>query len=112
MAATHNGISRRSFLASAGALAMGGGAMSAALGDDGRELARIGIISDTHVTGPESAERLAEALAFFAGRRVDAVMHCGDVTDLGYLARGLHGGGGWQLLPRAAYCVRRKATIS
>ena len=87
MAATHNGISRRSFLASAGALAMGGGAVSAALGDDGRELARIGIISDTHVTGPESAERLAEALAFFAGRRVDAVMHCGDVTDLGYLAQ-------------------------
>ena len=48
---------------------------------------RIGIISDTHVTGPESAERLAEALEFFARRRVDAVVHCGDITDLGYVAQ-------------------------
>ena len=48
---------------------------------------RIGVISDTHVTGPESAERLAEALEFFARRRVDVVVHCGDITDLGYVAQ-------------------------
>ena len=48
---------------------------------------RIGVISDTHVTGPESAERLAEALEFFARRRVDAVVHCGDIADLGYVAQ-------------------------
>ena len=44
---------------------------------------RIGVVSDTHVTGPECAERLEEVLAFFAGRRVDAVVHCGNLTDLG-----------------------------
>lgn len=48
---------------------------------------RIGVVSDTHVTGPECAERLEEVLAFFAGRRVDAVVHCGDLTDLGYLSQ-------------------------
>ncbi len=45
---------------------------------------RFGVISDTHVTGEESAERLRLALGFFAQEKVDAVLHCGDVTNLGY----------------------------
>ncbi len=48
---------------------------------------RLGIISDTHVTGPESAPPLERALEFLASRGVDAVAHCGDVTDLGYLSQ-------------------------
>ena len=48
---------------------------------------RFGVISDTHVTGPESAPELERALKFFADRGVDAVLHCGDVTDLGYLSQ-------------------------
>jgi len=47
----------------------------------------FGIISDTHVTGPESAPELERALKFFAERGVNAVVHCGDVTDLGYLSQ-------------------------
>ena len=47
----------------------------------------LGVISDTHVTGPESAPELERALRFFAERGTDAVIHCGDVTDLGYLSQ-------------------------
>ena len=47
----------------------------------------FGVISDTHVTGPESAPELERALRFFAERGVNAVVHCGDVTDLGYLSQ-------------------------
>jgi endonuclease/exonuclease/phosphatase family metal-dependent hydrolase len=46
---------------------------------------RFGVISDTHVTGDESADRLRPALEFFVREKVDAVLHCGDVTNLGYL---------------------------
>lgn len=46
---------------------------------------RFGILSDTHVTGPECAAELRRALKFFREADVDAVLHCGDVTDLGYL---------------------------
>ena len=44
---------------------------------------RLGVISDTHVTGPESVERLAAAFRFLRDRGVEAVLHCGDVTDKG-----------------------------
>ena len=46
---------------------------------------RFGIISDTHVTGPESVKELAGAFAFLRDKGVDAVIHCGDMTDFGYL---------------------------
>lgn len=47
----------------------------------------FGIISDTHVTGPESAAELAKAFRFLRGRGVSAVLHCGDVTDRGLLSQ-------------------------
>ena len=50
----------------------------------GSSCVRFGVISDTHVTGEESAQRLRQALDFFAHEHVDAVLHCGDVTNLGY----------------------------
>ena len=46
---------------------------------------RFGILSDTHVTGPESLAELTAAFRFLKARRVDAVLHCGDLTDLGSL---------------------------
>ena len=48
-------------------------------------IVRFGILSDTHVTGPESIPELNKALVFFRDKAVDAVLHCGDITDLGYI---------------------------
>lgn len=48
---------------------------------------RLGILSDTHVTGPESSAELAKAFQFLRKRDVSAVLHCGDVTDRGSLAQ-------------------------
>ena len=46
---------------------------------------RLGVVSDTHVTGPESVDELATAFRFLRDRGVDAVLHCGDVSDAGTL---------------------------
>lgn len=46
---------------------------------------RFGVISDTHVTGRESIAELARAFAFLRDRDIDAVIHCGDLTDFGYV---------------------------
>ena len=48
---------------------------------------RIGLISDTHVTGPESIAELSGAFSFLRELGVDAVVHCGDMTDFGYVAQ-------------------------
>ena len=47
--------------------------------------ARFGILSDTHVNGPDCADELRRALELFREADVDAVLHCGDITNLGYL---------------------------
>ena len=83
-------VSRRAFIARS-SLALGGGALFAAgcLSSsperDASGVVRFGVISDTHVTGPESAPELERALRFLASRKVDAVIHCGDITDFGYV---------------------------
>ena len=46
---------------------------------------RFGIISDTHVVGSASIDELSRAFAFLLGKGVDAVIHCGDMTDFGYV---------------------------
>ena len=46
---------------------------------------RFGVLSDTHVTGSESLAGLTSVFRFFKSRQVDAVLHCGDLTDLGSL---------------------------
>ena len=48
---------------------------------------RFGILSDTHVShdDPKTARvELKNALAHFRAQKVDAVVHCGDLTNLGY----------------------------
>lgn len=78
-------ICRRDFIrgssAVAGQIALFGCRTSARRGPG----VRFGILSDTHVTGSECAAELRRALEFFREADVDAVLHCGDVTDLGYL---------------------------
>ena len=44
---------------------------------------RFGVISDLHVTTPESTERFRRALAYFRDRRADAVIVAGDLSDWG-----------------------------
>lgn len=75
-------FSRRHFLATG--LAAGFSCMSGcvSMGDDA---VRIGVISDTHVTGRESIEELSRAFAFLRDKGAEAVIHCGDMTDFGYL---------------------------
>ena len=74
-------LTRRSFLELGTAAALCGGCRSWT----GRGGARFGVISDTHVTGPESIPELSRAFAFLRDRDVDAVIHCGDMTDFGYV---------------------------
>ena len=77
-------IRRRDFIlgssAFAGQIALFGCRTSARRGPG----VRFGILSDTHVTGPECAAELRRVLGFFREADVDAVLHCGDVTNLGY----------------------------
>lgn len=76
-------ICRRDFLAGAGAAAgMAAAGCATVLAP---QVTRLGVVSDTHVTGPESVEELASAFRFLRSRGVDAVLHCGDVTDMGTL---------------------------
>ena len=44
---------------------------------------RFGVISDIHVTTPESTAKFRRALAYFRDRGADAVMVAGDLTDWG-----------------------------
>ena len=44
---------------------------------------KFGVISDIHVTTPESTEEFRRALAYFRDRGVDAVLVAGDLTDWG-----------------------------
>ena len=78
-------LSRRGFIASTAAAA---GLQILRASDAGAQPAegvRLGVISDTHATGPESVECLSEAFRFLRDRGVAGVLHCGDVTDMGTL---------------------------
>ena len=78
-------IRRRDFILDSAAFA----GLAAALGcqslSSGGQSVRFGIVSDTHVTGPECVGELERALCHFRNAGVDAVLHCGDITNLGYL---------------------------
>ena len=75
-------LTRRGFLggiASAGAL---GGCHSLGFGGDDAQL-RLGVISDIHMTTPDSDEKFRRALAYFRMRGADAVVVAGDLADWG-----------------------------
>ncbi len=80
-------MDRRGFLkgmCAAGAIAGGSTAFAAAARRDEPRL-RIGVLSDIHLDGEESAGKFEKALAHFRDLRVDGVLVCGDLTDHGIL---------------------------
>ena len=75
-------LSRRSFLGGAAALAGVGGCRS--LGICGpKPNIKFGVISDIHVTTPESSALFVRTLEYFRDCKVDAVIVAGDLTDWG-----------------------------
>ena len=75
-------MKRREFLGAVlSSAAMSGCRLPSLLG--GRPQLRLGVISDIHVTTPESTDRFRRALAYFGDRGVDAVMVAGDLSDWG-----------------------------
>lgn len=81
-------MNRRAFLKMS-ALAAGTAAvrpMYGVVGGGTVPVVRFGVLSDTHLHGPDGVPELEKALRFFLSERVDAVLHCGDITHLGYCA--------------------------
>ena len=75
-------FSRRGFIAAALASGAAGGCRS--LGIFGPEPdITFGVISDLHITTPESTATFRRALAYFRDRGVDAVVVSGDLSDWG-----------------------------
>ena len=82
---TVKGLTRRGFLggmASAGAF---GGCRSLGVFGGDAQL-RIGVVSDIHMTTPDSGEKVRRALAYFRRRGADAVVVAGDLSDWGLLS--------------------------
>ena len=75
-------LSRRGFLAAALASGAAGGCRSLGIFGPGPNLT-FGVISDLHVTTPESTAAFRRALAYFRDRGVDAVVVTGDLSDWG-----------------------------
>ena len=77
-----NRMTRNDFLLKTFATGMLVGGAGRVFGSDASQL-RLGVISDIHVTTPESTERFVRALAYFRDRRADAVIVSGDLSDWG-----------------------------
>ena len=75
-------MERREFLRTAFSAALLGGCRCPAWLRE-RPRLRLGVISDIHVTTPESTDRFRRALVYFRDRDVDAVMVAGDLSDWG-----------------------------
>ena len=74
-------ISRRNFLFSSGAFALAAGCRSTAI--FGKPELVFGVVSDIHITTPNSCALFESSLRYFRRRGVDAVMAPGDLTDWG-----------------------------
>ena len=74
-------LNRRNFIFSGGAFALAAGCRSTAL--FGKSDLVFGVISDIHITTPESCAMFERSLRYFRDRGVDAVMAPGDLTDWG-----------------------------
>lgn len=75
-------IGRRGFLGGAAALMGMSGCRSLGLGSAKPDLV-FGVISDVHITTPESTAMFKRTLRYFRERDVDAVLIAGDLTDWG-----------------------------
>ena len=74
-------VSRRGFLGGAAAFFVAGCKTGGWLA--GTPRLRFGVVSDTHVTTPESCAMTEKAFRYFRSRGADAVMVPGDLTDWG-----------------------------
>ena len=79
-------LSRRAFLAGGSAAFLAAGCKSAGGWFGASPDLRFGVVSDIHVTTPESCALFERSLRYFKGRGVDAVMVPGDLTDWGLRA--------------------------
>ena len=95
-----NNLSRRGFIAAALASGAAGGCRS--LGIFGPEPnLTFGVISDLHITTPESTATFRRALAYFRDRGVDAVVVTGDLSDWGLRSGLKHVADAWyDVFPR------------
>ena len=75
-------MTRRDFLGALAASGACGGCRAPWWFDEPPRL-RFGVISDLHVTLPETTDRFRRALAYFRDRGADAVMVAGDMSDWG-----------------------------
>ena len=75
-------LSRRDFLGGAAALMGVGGCRSLGIGGERPDIV-FGVISDIHITTPESTAAFRAALGYFRDRKVDAVVVSGDLSDWG-----------------------------
>ena len=78
-------LGRRDFLGGAAALMGLGGCRSLGIGASKPNLT-FGVISDLHITTPESTTAFRRALAYFRDRKVDAVVVSGDLSDWGLMS--------------------------
>lgn len=74
-------MGRRAFLLGAASCGIVGCRASRWFGN--RPNLSFGVVSDIHVTTPESAAKFRRALAYFRDRGADAVLVAGDLTDWG-----------------------------
>ena len=79
-------VTRRCFVGLGLAAGICCGARGGFVGGGSRAV-RFGVVSDTHVTGEASIPELVRAFAFLREKGVDAVIHCGDMTDFGYISQ-------------------------
>ena len=76
-------MKRREFIG--GMVAAGTSPLFGVAGDGGERIARIGLITDTHVeTTLESCSRVRAALSLFKAKGAEMVINCGDIADRHY----------------------------
>ena len=87
-------LSRRNFIGGAAALFGVGGCQSLGIGGEKPNI-MFGVISDIHITTPESTTAFRRALKYFRDRKVDAVVICGDLSDWGLMSGLKHVADAW-----------------
>lgn len=88
-------FSRRDFLGGAAAMFGASGCRSLGIAGDRPNLV-FGVMSDLHVTTPESTAMFVSALKYFRDRNVDAVIVAGDLTDWGLKSGLQHVADAWE----------------
>ena len=87
-------LSRKLFLTS---LAAAGAGWRRAWAADAKPIVKFGVMSDSHVTtDPETAEPLRRIFRHLSAEGVDAVLHAGDICEIGALTELTHVAAAWK----------------